>query len=77
MNECIVCHNETQKQLITYIQEYYGKWVAIDRVPADVCPICGEQYFDPDTVDKIQNTINSHSPKKSLNIPVYELLAAT
>ena len=72
MGECAVCHNETEKRLITYVQEYQGKWVAVRDVPADVCPICGEQYFDPDTVDSIQSTVCSQKAKTTLDVPLYE-----
>ena len=72
MGQCLVCHNETEKRLITYIQEYQGKWVAVKDVPADICPICGEQYFDPDTADRIQNTIYSQETEMTLDIPLYE-----
>ena len=75
MGECLVCHNETQKRIITYVQEYQEKLVAVKDVPAEVCPICGEQYFNPDTVDKIQNVIYSQKTKTTLNIPLYEFEA--
>ena len=74
MGECLVCHNETQKRIITYVQEYQEKLVAVKDVPAEICPICGEQYFNPDTVDKIQNAI--YSQKTTLDIPLYEFEAS-
>ena len=76
MGECLVCHNETQKRIITYVQEYQEKLVAVKDVPAEVCPICGEQYFNPDTVDKIQNVIYSQKTKITLDIPLYEFEAS-
>jgi YgiT-type zinc finger domain-containing protein len=72
MSDCIVCHNKTQRKIITYIQEYNGQWIGINGVPAEVCPICGEQYFDPDTVDKIQDIVTSQQSQKYLHIPLYE-----
>jgi len=72
-----VCTNETERRLVTYIQEYKGKWIAVSRVPADVCPICGEQYFEPHTVDKIQKVIYSQKAEKTMDIPLYELEEAT
>jgi HTH-type transcriptional regulator / antitoxin MqsA len=70
--KCLVCKTETVTQVVTYSQEYNGQLVAVENVPADVCPRCGEQYFAPETVDKIQKVIYSGDTAKKLEIPVFD-----
>jgi len=73
MNKCSVCHSETTSKHITYTQWYKGELVAVENVPSDVCPNCGEEYFSPDIVDKIQEVIELHHSSKTLKVPVFQL----
>ncbi|MCF6156691.1 MAG: type II toxin-antitoxin system MqsA family antitoxin [Candidatus Brocadia sp.] len=59
MNTCSVCHGKTIQKYITYTQWYQGELVAVEHVPAEVCENCNEEYFSPETVDKLQNTIDN------------------
>ena len=50
-----------------------GKFVIIENVPARVCEETGEQFFSPDTVERLQKTIWEHKkPKKTIETPIYE-----
>lgn len=73
MNKCSVCHSEIHSKKITYTQWYKGELIAIENVPANVCANCGEEYFSPKTVDKIQKVIESHHAKKTIKVPVFQL----
>ena len=42
---------------VTYTLEMNGKFVIIENVPARVCEETGEQFFSPDTVERLQKTI--------------------
>ncbi len=44
------------EQFVTYTLELDGKFYIIEHVPAKVCLETGEQYFAPETVEKIQNS---------------------
>lgn len=57
MNKCSVCGGKLKEKEITYTQELKGKVYVVSNVPALVCPICGEEYLSPDTVDEIQKVI--------------------
>ncbi|HQQ00357.1 MAG TPA: YgiT-type zinc finger protein, partial [bacterium] len=47
--------NETMIQTeVTYTLEHDGKFFLIEHVPARVCKETGEQYFSPETVERIQ-----------------------
>ncbi len=70
--QCLVCKTETVNQLITYSQIYNGQLVAVENVPADVCPRCGEQYFDKETADQIQKVIYAGNASRKLEVPLFD-----
>lgn len=73
-NYCSVCKASLKKQKIRYTQSIGEKIFIVENVEAEVCPQCGEQYLSPDTVEKIQNIIESgKTPKETRQIPVYHL----
>lgn len=58
---------------VTYTLEHDGKFYIIVHVPARVCRESGEQYFAPETVERIQAIIkNRTKPDKVIETPVYE-----
>ncbi|MBA3354954.1 MAG: YgiT-type zinc finger protein [Pyrinomonadaceae bacterium] len=65
---------ETMKEAkVTYTLEMDGKFVIIENVPARVCVETGEQFFSPETVERLQQTIwGREKPKKVVETPVYE-----
>lgn len=73
MNKCSVCHSEIVSDTIVYTQWYKGKLIAVQDVPAEVCPTCGEEYFSPEVADKIQKVIESHNSITTIKVPVYQL----
>ena len=73
MNKCSVCHNQIVSKNITYTQWYKGELIVVENVPAEVCQNCGEEYFSPATVDKIQKVIELHHTSKTIKVPVFQL----
>ena len=58
---------------VTYTLEHGGKFSIINHVPARVCKETGEQYFAPETVERIQSLIKGNKkPQKVIETPVYE-----
>lgn len=58
---------------VTYTLEYEGKFYLIEHVPARVCRESGEQYFAPETVERIQSLVKGKEPPaKVIETPVYE-----
>jgi hypothetical protein len=50
-----------------------GKFFIIENVPARVCEETGEQFFSPETVERLRQTImGQEKPKKTIETPVYE-----
>lgn len=69
--------NETMLETkVTYTLEMDGKFFIIENVPARVCVETGEQFFSPETVERLQQTIwGQEKPKKTIETPVYEFAA--
>jgi len=42
---------------VTYTVEFEGRFYIIEHVPARVCRETGEQFFAPETVERIQSLI--------------------
>ncbi len=71
---CAFCKAETEEQLITYVQEYKGRVVIIENVPAEVCTQCGEKLLRPEVGEKIQRLVwEQPAPKRRADVPVYDM----
>jgi YgiT-type zinc finger domain-containing protein len=61
---------------VTYTLEKDGKFIIVENVPARVCVETGEQFFSPETVQRLQQMIwEGQRPKKVIETPVYEFAA--
>ncbi|MBP9664849.1 MAG: type II toxin-antitoxin system MqsA family antitoxin [Pyrinomonadaceae bacterium] len=69
--------NETMKDdRVTYTLERDGKFYIIENVPARVCVETGEEFFAPETVDRLQKIIlTGRKPKKTIETPIFEFAA--
>ena len=64
------------QQNITYVLETEGKLIVIENVPARVSEETGEQFFSPETVERLQQTVwNEKRPVRVLETPVFEFAA--
>ena len=58
---------------VTYTLEHSGKFYIIEHVPARVCRETGEEYFAPETVERIHSLIKGmEKPKRVIETPVFE-----
>jgi len=74
--KCDICGGRREKTDISYNIFYRGRPVIIENVPAEVCQQCGEEYFDPDTVEMLQKVVWSQKkPKRTIETPVFDLAA--
>jgi YgiT-type zinc finger domain-containing protein len=61
------------EQKVTYILELEGKFIIIENVPARVNVETGEQYFSPEVVEQLQQTIwEEKKPQRIVETPVFE-----
>lgn len=60
-------------QKVTYTLEMDGKLIIIKNVPARVNLETGEQFFSPETVDRLQQIVwKRQQPIQTVTLPVYE-----
>lgn len=65
-----------REKKVTYTLEMDGKFYIIENVPARVSEETGEQFFSPETVDRLQKTIwGRKKPKKTIETPIFEFAA--
>jgi YgiT-type zinc finger domain-containing protein len=58
---------------VTYTLAYEGRLYVIEHVPARVCRETGEEFFAPDTVERLQAIIRGkRKPDRVVETPVYE-----
>jgi YgiT-type zinc finger domain-containing protein len=58
---------------VTYTVEVKGKLMVVENVPARVCLETGEQFFSPDTVERLQQMVwEQRKPTRVIEVPVYE-----
>ena len=58
---------------VTYTVEVEGKLMVVENVPARVCVETGEQFFSPETVERLQQMIwEQRKPTRVIEVPVYE-----
>lgn len=61
------------EETVTYTLLKDGKFYIIENVPARVNVETGEQYFAPDTVERIQQIIwGQRPPVRVVQTPIYE-----
>lgn len=61
---------------VAYALEMGGKFFVIEYVPARVREETGEQFFSPETVERLQQIVREqHEPKRVIETPVYEFAA--
>jgi YgiT-type zinc finger domain-containing protein len=65
-----------EDKLVTYTVETDGRIIVIEHVPARVCIETGDQFFSPDTVERIHAIVRgSGKPARTVQIPVFEFAA--
>jgi YgiT-type zinc finger domain-containing protein len=66
--------NETMVDAkVTYTLELGGRFYIVEHVPARVCRETGEQFFSPETVERVQALIKEGKPpSRVVETPVYE-----
>ncbi len=76
-HQCSVCQGELEKRPGTFTSWIDDRLVVIENVPALVCKQCGETYYEPDIVERIQKLVWSGvKPTRTVETPVYDLNAA-
>ena len=65
------CPGQYEERKVVHTVKQNGRVVVIDGVPAEVCPVCGDVLFKPDTVRRIEAILQcAGTPNRTA--PVYE-----
>ena len=67
----IGCTGEYEEKLIVHTVLPGGEVVVINHVPAEVCPVCGDTLFKPETIRRIEELLKTASGA-SRSVPLYE-----
>ena len=61
---------------VTYTLELGGKLIVVEHVPARVNVETGEQFFSPQTVERLQRLLHSQpTPIRVIEAPVFDFVA--
>jgi HTH-type transcriptional regulator/antitoxin MqsA len=76
-HECLYCQGKLVLQSVTRIQEYQGRWVVIENLPAWVCQQCGERFYTPQSHDLVVALVTgSATPVRTEVVDVYDAAQA-
>ncbi len=67
------CPGEYEAKTVIHTVRSNGRVVVIDHVPAEVCAVCGDVLFVPQTVRHIERLL-ANLPKPAQNIPLFEVI---
>jgi YgiT-type zinc finger domain-containing protein len=77
---CNFCGNKNfRTNKVQYIYKYNDKYLIVNNVPCEECEYCGEQYFQAQSLKKIESDFNNiyisgKKPKKKIQVPVEEFM---
>jgi HTH-type transcriptional regulator/antitoxin MqsA len=64
------CPGEYEDREITHTVRHQGQIVVIEKVPAEVCSICGDVLLTPETVRHIESLLEHRREPVSV-VPLY------
>lgn len=72
MNKCHFCSGKLRQEKVNIARYWGDELIALENVPAIICQICGERYFEAKVSSKIDQKIKQVLAKKSSipSIPV-------
>lgn len=74
MKKCPLCGGDLEEKTVSHPQDYRGKIIIMENVPADVCLQCGEVLIHPDVLERMQEVVWSKiAPRRTARVPVYDM----
>ncbi len=70
---CEFCEGIVEERIIQARFHFKGQTIYVDRVPAWVCSMCGEQYFDAPVYKRLEEIAKRRTQiKKTICFPLAE-----
>ena len=70
MKICSSCRIGRLRQRSMAYVEWYGKnLLVVDRMPVQVCDVCGERAYDNDAMESLQRLLWANMPDSTKAIP--------
>ena len=74
ISQCTFCKGTIEARTIRHVHEWSGEIYIFENVPAEVCTQCGEHYFAPETLKKIDGIVaGAEKADQHRSVPVYSL----
>jgi len=74
MTRCYFCGGKVESRTIRHLHQWGEKIFLFKNVPAEVCSQCGETYFGPEALEKMDKVVASlPEPEDVTQVPVYLL----
>ena len=67
------CPGDYEARRVLHTVRHDGQIAVIDRVPAEVCSVCGDVLMEPGTVRRIESLLQQRRQPAS-TVPLYELV---
>lgn len=69
-----LCSGKVEAKTIRHVHQWEEKIFIFKNVPAEVCTQCGEIYFGPEALEKMDPTVSDAvEPKEISQVSVYSL----
>jgi YgiT-type zinc finger domain-containing protein len=74
MDRCYFCKGKVEGKAIRHVHQWGERVFIFKNVPAEVCTQCGETYFGPEALEKIDQVVKGPpEPEEVARVPVYSL----
>ena len=73
MTKCYFCNGgPVTKGKTDHISRLGGQLVEVKNVPCEICQVCGEKYFEPKTIKRLEQIVKFKAKiKEYIQLPVY------
>ncbi len=65
------CQGKYESRLIVHTVNYHGEIIIVSDVPAEVCLLCGDTLFSPQTVRQLEKMLQTRKHPAKM-VPLYE-----
>lgn len=69
--QCYFCGGEVVKRQVTHFRQTPHGTAEFRGVPCEVCLVCGEKYFSPETIRRLEE-LSSMPAQEYVQLPAYD-----